>query len=150
MLFRSKASDSLELVGVIDRLNIVDTPEGFRAVITDYKSNHIQDEYALREKADYYAIQLQVYAWAISRMPIWKGMSVDVIRGELYFLDAGQSVSVPVGHTQQELAVNSLIQALPDLLGLLKQDGYPMKEGDACTWCQQKRICEMLNMLAFT
>jgi ATP-dependent exoDNAse (exonuclease V) beta subunit len=145
--FRIKASDSLELIGVIDRLDIAETPDGFRAVITDYKSNHIQDDQSMLEKAAYYAIQLQVYAWAISRMPIWQGKPVEVIRGELYFLDAGQSVVVPVDLEQQGSAVDSLIQALPDLLGLLKQEGYPMKEGDACTWCQHKKICEMLNAL---
>jgi ATP-dependent helicase/nuclease subunit A len=145
--FRIKASDSLELIGVIDRLDIVETKDGFRAVITDHKSNHIQNEQSMLEKASYYAIQLQVYAWAISRMPIWRGMPVEVIRGELYFLDAGQSAVVRVDPDQQASAVDSLIQALPDLLGLLKEEGYPMKEGDACTWCQHRKICEMLNAM---
>ncbi len=145
--FRIKASDSLELIGVIDRLDIVETPDGFRAVISDYKSNHIQDEQSMLEKAAYYAIQLQVYAWAISRMPIWQGKPVEVIRGELYFLDAGQSVTVDVGCVEREKAVDSLIQALPDLLGLLGQEGYPMKEGDTCAWCQHKKICDMLKTL---
>jgi ATP-dependent exoDNAse (exonuclease V) beta subunit len=145
--FRIKASDSLELIGVIDRLDIVETPDGFRAVISDYKSNHIQDDKTMQEKAAYYAIQLQVYAWAISRMPIWQGKPVEVVRGELYFLDAGQSVTVDVGCDERAKAVDSLIQALPDLLGLLGQEGYPMKEGDACTWCQHGKVCDTLNTL---
>jgi len=148
--FRIRASDSLELIGVIDRLDIVETQDGFRAVIIDYKSNHIQDELSMLEKAAYYAIQLQVYAWAVSRMPIWRGKPAEPIRGELYFLDAGKSVTVPIGHDEQIVAIESLIRALPDLLGLLNQEGYPMKEGDACTWCQQKPTCEMLKIVSCT
>jgi len=148
--FQIKVDNSLTVVGIIDRLDIIETDDGLKAVLIDYKSNVIQNEERMMHFADHYAIQLQVYAWAISQMPVWHGEKLDVLRCELYFLDAAKSVQVPIGSAGQKTAVDSLSRALPDLLGVKDMSCYPLKTGIACSWCQYTKICRMVHELSNT
>ncbi|QGT99759.1 hypothetical protein SYNTR_1166 [Candidatus Syntrophocurvum alkaliphilum] len=139
--FRVPIKKNLYLGGVIDRVDVYKKDDKLTATIIDYKTNKINDENELREKAKFYEQQLLAYAWSLSQIPFYKGNIIPIDEVSLYFLSLGKEITIKVDMENLEHIKNELITVSSWLLGNKVLEDYPCQTTNLCKFCEYSSFC---------
>ncbi|WP_270566649.1 UvrD-helicase domain-containing protein [Clostridium beijerinckii] len=129
------------LTGFIDRLEVYESEGKIIAVITDYKTNHIEDDIALNHLVEKYTSQLNIYGKAIKDNLYVEGRQIDEVRLELYFLEKGICKEV----TYDDKKIDAMIAEMDEIFGRciedLEVDDFHRTEEDECEKCSYREMC---------
>lgn len=129
------------LTGFIDRLEVYESEGKIIAVITDYKTNHIEDDDALNHLVEKYTSQLNIYGKAIKDNLYVEGRQIDEVRLELYFLEKGICKEVTYDYKK----IDAMIAEMDGIFGRciedLEVDDFHRAEEDECEKCNYREMC---------
>lgn len=129
------------LTGFIDRLEVFKTEDRNLAVITDYKTNHIDSEETLKYLVDMYSSQLELYGKAIKDNLYVEGKAIDEVILKLYFLEIGQCVEIPFCEEKTSNLIKEMDSIFARDLGELKVEEFPKAKEEECEKCLYKTMC---------
>ena len=129
------------LAGFIDRLEVFKTGDKIIAVITDYKTNHVQDEDALKHLIEMYTPQLMIYGKAIKDYLYVDGRKVDEILLKLYFLERGICKDVSYDDKSIDMIISDMDEIFGRCLEELEVGEFHRAAKEECEKCDYRGMC---------
>lgn len=129
------------LTGFIDRLEVFEYGDKIIAVITDYKTNHIEDEESLNHLVETYTSQLNIYGKAIKDNLYVEGRQIDEVRLKLYFLERGICEEVHYDDKDIGMMINDMDGIFGRCLEALEVDDFQRAEEEECGKCDYRGMC---------
>ncbi|MDF2883030.1 MAG: helicase UvrD [Clostridiaceae bacterium] len=128
------------IVGFIDRLEVFQKDNKYIAVITDYKTNHIDCD-NIEKLVDLYSVQLNFYGKAVKDTFCIRGRKIDEINLNLYFLDVAFVRSVKF---DEDLIMNKIKKmdiVFGRNLGELSIEPFEKTDVEQCKECDYSKLC---------
>jgi ATP-dependent helicase/nuclease subunit A len=129
------------LTGFIDRLEVFKTGEKNIAVITDYKTNHIDSDEALSHLVEMYSSQLRLYGKAIKDNLYVEGRKIDEVQLKLYFLEKGVCEEVSYDDETTDELINDMDGIFGRSLEELGVEDFHRAEKEECEECVYGGMC---------
>ncbi|WP_207652338.1 3'-5' exonuclease, partial [Clostridium chromiireducens] len=129
------------LTGFIDRLEVFESGDKIIAVITDYKTNHIEDDDGLNHLIETYTSQLNIYGKAIKDNLYINGRQIDEVRLKLYFLERGICKEVPYDDKNIDMMINDMDGIFGRCLEDLEVDDFHRAKEEECEKCDYMGMC---------
>jgi hypothetical protein len=148
-----EGADRVRIQGKIDRIDLIETPQGPLFRVIDYKTGHSPSAAAVREGR---ALQLPLYALAVQKMILKDGArpidfgywSLDqtgfvAVRGKKAGKGGGGEDARPLATWDRDL--ERLVRFVGDLLARLRQGDFPVhpRVQDCGRACDYKRVCRI-------
>ena len=129
------------LTGFIDRLEVFKSGERNIAVITDYKTNHIESYEVLSHLVEMYSPQLRLYGKAIKDNLYVEESKIDEVQLKLYFLEKGVCEDVPYDDETMDEQINDMDGIFGRYLEGMKVEDFSKAEKEECEVCVYGRMC---------
>lgn len=127
------------IVGFIDRLEVFEKDNKYIAVITDYKTNRINNN--IEDLADFYSQQLNLYGKAVKDSFYLNGRKIDEIQLNLYFLDVGIIKSIDFNEESIENKVKEMDIVFGRNLSELSINTFEKSSAEQCEKCDYAGLC---------
>lgn len=123
------------ITGFIDRVEVYEMDKALTAVVIDYKTNHIENNFVLDKLAEVYSAQMMLYGKVVKDLVWVNGRSVDKVELKLYFLDIGKVVEIPYVEEEVKKLMEDMDSALGRNFVALDIKDYPKRESGECERC---------------
>jgi ATP-dependent helicase/nuclease subunit A len=131
------------ITGFIDRVEVYEKDEVLTAVVIDYKTNYIENKYALERLAEGYSTQMKLYSKVVKDLVRVGGRAVDEVVLKLYFLDIAETVEVPYASEEVNCLLEDMDSALGRDFAALDLEEYPKGESGECEVCVYFEECRV-------
>lgn len=127
------------IVGFIDRMEVFEKDNKYIAVITDYKTNRINNN--IEDLADFYSQQLNLYGKAVKDSFYLNGRKIDEVQLKLYFLDIGIVKNIDFN----DVLINSKVKEMDIVFGRkldeLSINTFEKSSAEQCEKCDYAGLC---------
>lgn len=129
------------LTGFIDKLEVFKSEEKYIAVITDYKTNHIENDEDLSNLVEIYSSQLRLYGKAIKDSLYIDERKIDEVHLQLYFLEKGICKEIVYDDQKTDELINDMDGIFSRYLEEMEVENFIKAQKEECEKCIFCNMC---------
>ncbi|KRQ87139.1 ATP-dependent DNA helicase UvrD1 [Caloramator mitchellensis] len=138
--FRVPLSNStMSLFGIMDRVDILEVGDKYKAIIIDYKTNKINNEEDKKRVIEYYKPQFAAYEFGFNKIfnNIYK--DIEILGMYLYLLDIGEYIDIKITNDERKKITDELIKTFEFIDNSSKFEVF--QKGKCSENCKYSKIC---------